>query len=117
MQNKYNLLWLALLFAGVALAQEKEAPYRSLVENSPFLTPAFRARLVKHDTTSLKLIGYTRIGRVWYFALIDKKSGKTHWIKIGEDYEGIKIESFDESAQKIRLTVADISYELTLVKE
>lgn len=117
MRNKWHLLWLIPVCVGYVQAEEKETPYKSLIDNSPFLTPAFRARLVKHDTTSLKFIGYTKIGSVWHFALIDKKSGKTHWVKIGEEYDGIKIESFDEPAQSIHLTVADIAHDLTLVKE
>lgn len=117
MRNKQHILWLIALCAGLAVAEEKETPYKSLIDNSPFLTPAFKARLVKHDTTSLKFIGYTKIGPVWHFALIDKKSGKTHWIKIGEEYDAIIIESFDETAQVIHLRVADIAHDLTLVKE
>ncbi|MDF7799167.1 hypothetical protein P4C99_06805 [Pontiellaceae bacterium B1224] len=117
MRNKSCFIWLLALSAGLGFADEKEQPYKSLIDNSPFLTPAFRARLVKHDSTSLKFIGYTQIGTIWHFALIDKKSGKTLWVKIGEEYDGIKIESFDEVAKSIHLTIADIAYDLTLVKE
>jgi hypothetical protein len=102
---------------GFSFADETEQPYKSLTDNSPFLTPAFKARLGKHDTSSLKFIGYTQIGTVWHFALIDKKSGKMHWSKIGEEVEGIKIESFDKETQSIHLTLADIPYDLTLAKE
>ncbi|MDF7808158.1 hypothetical protein P4E94_11960 [Pontiellaceae bacterium B12219] len=117
MKNKSGFILIVLLCVGFAVAGEKEQPYKSLIDNSPFLTPAFKARLGKHDTSSLKFIGYTQIGTVWHFALIDKKSGKMHWAKIGEDYEGIKIESFDEKTRSIHLTVADIPYDLTLAKE
>jgi hypothetical protein len=117
MQIKQCFVWAAVLCVGVVQAAENEQPYKSLVDNSPFLTPAFKARLGKHDTTSLKFIGYTQIGSVWHFALIDKKSGKTLWLKTDEEYEGIKIESFDEDAQSIHLMVADIAYDLTLAKE
>ena len=117
MRNKPFFLGIILLAAASLSADEQEKPYRSLVENSPFLTPEFKARLGKHDTTSLIFIGYTRIGETWFFALLDKKSGKSHWLKINAEQDGIKIESFDEQEQRIHLSVAGIAHDLKLVKE
>lgn len=95
---------------------QEEKPYQALVENSPFLTPAFRARLGKHDPTSLSFTGYTRIGGVWHFALIDRKSGQTYWLEMDKETNGIQIESFDEAAQRIHLAVGGIGTDLVLLE-
>ncbi|VGO14258.1 hypothetical protein PDESU_02817 [Pontiella desulfatans] len=113
-----NSRWLvaATLIASVAGA-EKSSPYASLVENSPFLTPAFKARLGKRDTVSMMFAGYTKIGSEWHFALVEKKTGKSTWMKMNVEQDGIRIESFDEKTEQIHLTVGGLGMDLTLVKE
>ena len=105
---------LALAAGGVA---EEETPYQALIDNSPFITPAFRARLGKRDAIAVGFIGYTRIGEDWFFALYDKKSGKALWLKMGDEQEGIKVEEFAEKKEQIHLTVGGIGFDLKLVKE
>lgn len=120
MKIKLCLLLIAFGLASVRAEENKKAltegkPYQGLIDNSPFLTPSFRARLTKHDSTTLNFIGYTRIDDVWYFALMDRKSGQSYWLKKGEESNGIVIASFEESDQRIQLTVGGIAFELRLV--
>lgn len=116
------LILLGLLLVAPSFGEEKAKPaddktYQSLVDNSPFLSPAFKARLVKHDTTALSFIGYTKIAAEWHFALIDKKSGETYWLKLNTEQEGIKVERFDEKAQQVHISVGGFGHDLPLLKE
>ena len=76
-----------------------------------------KARLGKRDNVALMFVGYTKIGEAWHFAVVDRKSGKSTWMRMDVDYEGVMIEKFDEAAQTIHLTVGGLGVELTLVKE
>lgn len=116
--NSRRTSWFAallLLLAAEGMAAETNS-YQTLVDNSPFLTPAFKARLGRHDTISLTFIGYTRIGDKWFFALLDRKSGNAYWLKADEEVDGIKIERFDEKEQSIHLTIGGIGSDLMLEK-
>ena len=119
---KYRFIFTAVLCGlGFLSAPAEEAqpkagkPYQGLVDNSPFLSPAFRARLGKHDPTTLSFTGYTRIGGLWYFALIERKSGQTYWLEMEKESNGIQVESFDEAAQMIHLAVGGIGTDLVLL--
>jgi hypothetical protein len=117
MLNKLRIvLLLVILPVGVSLAQEEEKPYRSLVENSPFLTPAFKARLGRHKSVSLnlKFTGYTKLEGTWYFALLDVKSGKNYWMQEKVEQDGILVESFQRAKEIVHLKVGDIAFELKL---
>jgi hypothetical protein len=107
---------LLLLPAAMGLAGEPN-PYQGLIDNSPFLTPAFKARLGQRDNIAMTFIGYTQIGEVWFFAILDRKTGVARWLKMGEEQNGIKVEQFEEKEQKIHLTVGGIAFDLTLEKE
>ncbi|MEA2067560.1 MAG: hypothetical protein U9P12_00010 [Verrucomicrobiota bacterium] len=112
-----GLCMMAFLFPASAKKKAKPRPYQSLVDNSPFLTPAFRARLGERDTVALNFIGYTRIGEEWFFAVHNRKSGQALWLKMGVEQDGIKIEKFDEETQTIHLVVGGIGFDLVLEKE
>jgi len=106
-------------FAPARAAEKAVAanPYQSLLDNSPFLTPAFKARLGQRDTVALSLVGYTRIGGEWLFAILDRKTGKSRWLKLNEEKDGVKIERFDAATAAIHLTVGGIGFDLGLEKE
>jgi hypothetical protein len=107
----------AVLLVALAKADEEPNPYQSLIDNSPFITPAFKARLGQRDAIAVGFIGYTRIGDQWHIALFDKKSGKALWLRLDEEQEGIKVERFDQAEQQIHLTVGGIGFDLKLEKE
>lgn len=117
MKNR-STLWLCLvvLVASGAFGEESERPYKSLVQNSPFLTPAFKARLGRRKSVSLnlKFTGYTKVGDVWFFALRDVKSGKHYWVEENVEQDGIKVVSFKRKQALINVTVGEIDIDLSL---
>lgn len=119
MRNRWTMAGcVAVLLWLVPQGRPDEAnPYQSLIDNSPFMTPAFKARLGQRDTVAMSFVGYTRVGTEWFFALLSRKSGKALWLKLNEEEEGIKIEQFDEAARKLHITVGGIGFELMLEKE
>jgi len=123
MQNRLKIILAAglcaMAFLPPAMAKKKTEPnpYQPLIDNSPFLTPAFKARLGARDTVSLDFIGYTLIGEEWFFAIHDRKTDRAHWLKMDVEKDGIKIEKFDEKTQTIHLTVGGIGFDLALAKE
>lgn len=90
------------------------APYKPLLENSPFLTPTFKAQLARRDRTSILFLGYTRIGDVWYFALFDGKPDKTYWLAMDVEEDNIRIDKFEEKTERLHVTVDGISFELSM---
>jgi hypothetical protein len=112
----------SVLLAGILLSAPRPAPaepdepnpYQSLIDNSPFLTPAFKAKLGQRDGTALSFAGYTRIEDEWLFGLLDRKSGAGYWLKLNEERNGIRIERFEEEKEKIHLTVSGIGFDLKL---
>lgn len=88
------------------------APYKRLLENSPFLTPAFKAQLARRDRTSIRFLGYTLIGEVWYFALFDGKLDKTYWLTMDVEEDNIRVDKFDEKSEQLHVTVDGISFVL-----
>lgn len=116
--NRSRSRWVAavlLLLVSEGMAAETNS-CQTLIDNSPFLTPAFKARLGRNDAVALSFIGYTRIADAWFFAVLDRKSGNAYWLKIDEEVDGIKIERFDEKEQAIHLTIGGIAADLVLEK-
>ena len=58
MRNRSMLLGCAALFSvAVAMADDAPNPYQSLIDNSPFIPPAFKARLGQRDAIAVSFIG------------------------------------------------------------
>jgi hypothetical protein len=104
---------LCLLLAVTGRGDEAET-YKSLVANSPFLTPAFKARLGQRDTSALSFAGYTRVGKEWSFSIIDRKAKTGYWLKLNEEQNKIKVVRFDEKAEKIHVEVGGFGVDLSL---
>lgn len=102
------------LAPGSGQAEDEADRYRSLIDNSPFLTPAFKARIGQRDTGALRFVGYTRIGGEWQFAVSDTKANVGYWLKQNEEQNGLKVERFDEKTETIHLTIAGIGVDLSL---
>ena len=81
---------------------------RDLVEQSPFLPPGFKQsvdkanklppkKLAPPKQSDLVFKGYYRLGGVWKFSILDKKTGKSRWVVKGEKTEdGLTITDFGE---------------------
>ena len=85
---------------------------RNLIEDSPFLPPGYQTaaerakqkppppKPIPQKKSELVLKGYYRLGGVWRFCLMDKKTSKSHWVVQGDEpplgLEGLTINNFDE---------------------
>jgi hypothetical protein len=116
MRNRLLLILLAGFVATVVKGEETERPYKDLVDNSPFLTPAFKERLGRRQSVSLKLkfTGYTKVGNVWFFALRDVKSGKHYWLAKDVEEDGIKVVAFKPAKELINVMVGEVEIDLSL---
>jgi len=108
-------LGVCLLLCGTGTADEPD-PYASLIGNSPFLTPAFKARLGQRDTSALSFTGYTRVGSEWSFSIVNRKTGVGYWLKLNEEQNKIKVVRFNRKAEKIHVSVSGIGVDLPLHK-
>jgi len=108
-----SLLVAMVLPLSQGLANELAA-YQSLLDNSPFLTPAFKAQLARRDRTAIIFLGYTRIGGTLHFALYDGKLAKSYWLTLNAEEDNIRIEKFNEKKERLHVTVDGISAELSL---
>ena len=119
MRNRFTLSLLLLVATAMTLVgKEPERPYKKLVENSPFLTPAFKASLAHlGHRKSVSWNGYTKVGKTWFFALKHVKSGKHYWVAEGAEADGIKVVSFKPEKELINVKVGEIAFDLSLEKK
>lgn len=115
----------ALALAAAPLRAEEIPPegsladYQSLLENSPFLSLAFKERLAKAGAAGadrIRFTGYAFVEGEWIVCL-EPEAGKPHkWLKVGESIRGHEIESFDEKAQSLTLKKGSIRSTVALKK-
>lgn len=93
--------------------------YRPLLNNSPFLTPAFKDRLAKSDATGIRnyqFVGYTQFGQDWKLCLIHKKTQLAKWIGINESIADYTLKEFTPANQTLLFEKEGITTTLTLEK-
>ncbi len=93
--------------------------YQPLLENSPFLSLAFKERLAKAGASGADKIlftGYAFVEDEWILCL-EPEAGKPHqWLKLGDSIGGHTIESFDPDAQSITLQKGSVQSKVPLQK-
>ncbi len=107
------LAFLPLLVTG----EETLADYQPLLENSPFLSKAFKERLAQSESSgskNLTLNGYTRAGGEWKLCFIKKKDNLAVWAKVGEVVEGFTIKAFAPGTHSVTLEKSGISTTLKM---
>ncbi|MBT7854933.1 MAG: hypothetical protein HN675_16600 [Opitutae bacterium] len=82
---------------------------RDLVDQSPFLPPGFLERVIKSEkppppkriekpVADIVFKGFFRLGGVWKFSILDKKTGKAKWVLLdSETDDGLILTAFDPS--------------------
>ena len=106
---------LPVVFVAMSALQAAEvAPYKSLIDNSPFLTQAFRNQLGRRDRAAIEFRGYTKVDDEWQFGILDTKSGKAYWLRLHEEEDHILVERFNRSAERLFIKVDGIAVELRL---
>ena len=93
-----------LSFSHSSRAAETIEDYRPLLDNSPFLTQAFKNRLANSDATGINhyiFVGYTQIGKNWKLCLINKKTNLATWVEVDGTLEGYILKAFHPKKQTI----------------
>lgn len=109
-----RLVAITMLMWSLGARADDLSAYQSLLDNSPFLTQAFRNQLGRRDRTAVRFLGYTRIEQEWFFALHDSKADKAYWLKLEQEEDSIRVERFNRKAERLHVNVDGISFELGL---
>ncbi len=105
---------LVVYVAMLPVQADEVAPYKSLIDNSPFLTQAFRNQLGRRDRAAIEFRGYTKVDDEWQFGILDTKSGKAYWLRLHEEEDHILVERFNRRAERLFIKVDGIAVELRL---
>lgn len=105
----------ALSIAAAPLGAMTIEDYQPLLDNSPFLSVAFKARIAAEATiTDYSFNGYADIAGAWQLCLINKKDGLASWHAVGADVGGHKITDFNPDTQTITFEKEGISSTIIL---
>jgi hypothetical protein len=108
-----------LLLSCPLKATETIEDYRPLLDDSPFLSQAFKDRIAKSDASginSYRFVGYTQIAENWRLCLIKKKTNIATWIQVGESIEGYTLKKFAPKHQMLSFEKSGITAKLTIDK-
>lgn len=102
-----RLLAILLLAGCTATGEDAElSDYQPLLENSPFLSAAFKKRLADREDggfAPFSFHGYARDKDGWLVCLFQEKSKKTIWLRVDEEAEGHRLTAFDVEEQKVTI--------------
>ena len=91
--------------------------YQDLLENSPFLSLAFKERLAKAGVggvNKIDFVGYAMIDGSWRLCIQADASSPPVWVGVGDDIAGFTIMSFQPKKKKILLEKGGIKAERPL---
>ena len=108
----------SLLFGALsASGAETIEAYRPLLDNSPFLSQAFKDRLAKSEATGIHhytFVGYTRIGENWKLCLIHKKTNLATWIEVDDAVAGYTLKAFSPENHTLSFEKNGVTATLTM---
>jgi hypothetical protein len=115
------LLLSGALFHSLASAEEEDslARFTHLLNDSPFLTLAFKERLAQTERTptrNLSFTGYAKIDGEWLLCIHNKEIGDFNWVRVGETINDFLVKSFDVKKEKITLVFNNREILLALEK-
>ncbi len=108
-----------LLLVSLPLRAETLEDYQPLLDNSPFLSKAFKDRLANSKATGMNQMtfsGYTKIDGQWRLCFINKKTHLAIWASVGDEIEGIKITRFDPLIHAVTLERGGVANTITMDK-
>ncbi|WOO41925.1 hypothetical protein [Rubellicoccus peritrichatus] len=88
-------------------AEEPPNPYQALLDNSPFMSKAFKARMAESNKRSAKgfsFQGYAKTDGEWLVCVFHSKDKFARWIKVGDEIHGYKIAELDPKAPSITIS-------------
>ncbi len=101
------LLWVSAIFHSLTGAEEEQlARFTPLLNDSPFLTLAFKERLSQTERTparNLSFTGYAKIDGEWLLCIHDKETGDFNWIRVEDTVSDFLVKSFDVKKETITL--------------
>jgi hypothetical protein len=113
------LLCASAIFHSLAGAQEEQlARFTPLLNDSPFLTLAFKERLAQTERTptrNLSFTGYAKIDGEWLLCIHNKETGDFNWIRVEDTVSDFLVKSFD--VKKETITLVSNNREIPLVLE
>jgi len=116
--KKYRIIFFLLFFyIPVQSADSGMEEYRPLLNDSPFLSLAFKERLAQADTEghrNLAFLGYARLDGEWQFCLYDKRRSNTHWVGLNGSVQGFTVTSFNVRRRTITLEKNSVSVNVAL---
>lgn len=93
--------------------------YQALLDNSPFLSKAFKDRMAHGKATGMNaytFTGYTQFDDTWKLCFVHKKEGTAIWAGVGESVGDFKISRFDPEIQAVTLERGGVSNTITMDK-
>lgn len=102
-------------WAAVTPAANVPARFKPLVDNSPFITPAFRERMrAGRERGRARIIfhGYARLGEEWVFSLLNTRNGQHYLLPMNKEEDGIRVTGFNENEQRLQLIINGNATEL-----
>jgi len=95
------------------------ARFAPLLNDSPFLTIAFKERLAQTETAptrNLRFTGYAKIDGNWLLCIHNTQSGESNWVRIDDTLGDFLIKSFDLRSETITLVANNREIPLALDK-
>ncbi|MBC2596160.1 hypothetical protein H5P28_17975 [Ruficoccus amylovorans] len=103
------------LSPSAVLTAETMEDYTPLLENSPFMTLAFKEKLAKKGgITGLSLHGYMWLDGKWNICLIQKDVEPAIWVSVGDVIKDYKITEFDPESGTLVLQKGSLTDTLKL---
>lgn len=77
--------------------------FRPLVDDSPFLTAAFRARMEQADRPQANLAfhGFATLGGETFFSILNRGDSRGYLLSEGQEQDEIKVVSFNQPENKL----------------
>lgn len=110
---------LLLLASLPLLPGETLEDYTPLLDNSPFLSKAFKDKLAHGKATGMNVynfIGYTKIDDKWRLCFIHSKEGTAVWAGVGDQIGDFTVTRFDPFINAVTLERGGVSNTITMDK-
>jgi len=110
---------LCLILPVVASGEATLEDYRPLLDNSPFMSQAFKQRLAKAKSEGVKKItfsGYVRDEESWRLLFLWEGGKEVIWAKVGGDLKGFTIKEFSPESHSVIVVKAGIESTIEMDK-
>jgi len=106
-------------FTPASGSEDSLEDYQPLLDDSPFLSLAFKDRLARAGASGankISFVGYARIDKEWQLCLIPPGTSVAVWTTVGGEVTGFEVTAFDGKKQTVELKKNGVSATLKLSK-